>query len=234
MSARRTAIPNRILDGLPPDEFARLAPFVEQVEIVLGQVLCNAGKKITHAVFPNAGIISLLAPADGDTVLELGLLGREGMFGIPLALGLVVSPMRALVQGAGSAIRIDAVKFRRVLKDCVALQNRLHRYTYSLMAHISQTAVCNNFHSIEARTARWMLSTSDRMQSDHFTLTQSFLADMLGVRRPAVSHAASALLSGGLVRYSRGEVSILDRPGLEAATCGCYRVIDDVYRTALG
>lgn len=232
MPARRAA-QNRILHGLPPDEVARLTPWVEHVDLVFGAVLCNAGEKISHAVFPSAGIISLLAPADGDSVLELGLLGREGMFGIPLALGIVVSPMRALVQGAGSAVRIDAVKFRRVLKDCGALQNRLHRYSYSLMAQIAQTAVCNNFHSIEARTARWMLSTSDRMQSDHFTLTQALLADMLGVRRPAVSHAASALLSGGLVRYSRGEVSILDRPGLEAASCDCYRIIDDLYRAAL-
>lgn len=232
MSARRATIPNRILHGLPPDEFARLAPFVEQVQLVFGQVLCDAGEKITHAVFPNAGIISLLAPED-DAVLEMGLLGREGMFGIPLALGLFISPMRALVRGEGSAIRVDAVKFRRVLKGCMALQNRLHHYTYNFMSQITQTAVCNNFHSIEARTARWMLSTSDRMQSDHFTLTQAFLADMLGVRRPAVSHAASALSGGGLVSYSRGEVSILDRPGLVAASCGCYRALDDLYRAAL-
>lgn len=228
---------NRILSALPADELGRLAPHFETVDLVYGEVLCHVGEKIRHAIFPDSGIVSLLAPVDdavdGAAMLEVGLVGREGVFGLSLALGINVSPVRAVGQGKGSALRIKAVEFGRALNDCPTLRHDLHRYTYDLMRQITQTAVCNSFHPVQARTARWLLSTGDRMQSDRFVLTQAFLADMLGVQRGAVTRATSALQTEGLIDYSRGDVAILDRPGLEAAACGCYRIADGIYRAGL-
>lgn len=237
MSSRRRSNANRILSALPSDELGRLTPHFENVDLAYGEVLCNVGEKIRYAIFPNAGIVSLLATVDdridGAAVLEVGLLGREGMFGLPLALGISVSPVRAVGQGEGSALRIGAIEFRRALSDCPALRHRLHRCTYDLMRQITLTAVCNSFHPVQTRIARWMLSTGDRMQSDRFMLTQAFLADMLGVQRPSVTRAASALQNEGLIDYSRGNVAILDRARLEAASCSCYRVARGIYRASL-
>lgn len=224
---------NCLLEGLPPDEQAILVPLAAHLPMALGDVLCVAGDPTRSAVFPNTGIVSLIAVSDADDRLEMGLVGADGMIGLPLALGFDVSHVTAQVQGPGDAIAFEADEFVGALAQCATLRDQLNRHMYSLMAQITQTALCNGFHSIEMRSARWMLATGDRMQSDRFWLTQSWLATMIGVHRPAVSHAARALSQAGLIRYTRGQVTILDREGLEAATCSCYRIIDRLYRDAI-
>ncbi|HVE88394.1 MAG TPA: Crp/Fnr family transcriptional regulator [Burkholderiaceae bacterium] len=233
MNARTPPTANQLLRSLPLSEYRRLSPALEPVSLTFGDVLCETGGEIKHVYFPNAGIISLLSPADDKALLEVGLIGREGMFGVPVTLGLSVSPARALVQGNGSAMRMRSAQFRSIVKLCSALQLALHQHTYSLLRQISQTAVCNTFHPTEARLARWLLTTGDRMCSDQFVHTQAFLAAMLGVQRPRVSAAASGLQRRRLISYSRGRVSILNRRKLEAAACSCYRATNRIYRAAL-
>ena len=233
MNARTPLPANQLLRSLPISEYRRLSPVLEPVNLAFGDILCQPGGKIEHVYFPNAGIISLLSPANGKALLEVGLVGREGMFGVPVALGLSVSPAQALVQGNGSAMRMRSAQFRSIVKLCGALQLALHQHTYNLLRQISQTAVCNTFHSTEARLARWLLTMGDRMRSNEFALTQAFLATMLGVQRPRVSSAASGLQRRRLISYSRGQVSILNRRKLEAAACSCYRATNEIYRAAL-
>ena len=222
MNRRLNTAGNALLRRLPQSEIALIEVHLEAVILVLGDIVCPADSAIEFAVFPTSGVISLLAPDREGDVLEIGLVGRDGMFGVPLAIGLAISPVRAMVQGDGAALRMKGTRFRRVLAQCPVLAARLHAYTYSLVEQVTRTAVCNAFHPLAARTARWMLAMSDRMESDVFMLTQVLLADMLGVLRPSVSQAARRLNHGGLVTYRRGEVTILDRPGLVAAACSCY------------
>jgi CRP-like cAMP-binding protein len=167
----------------------------------------------------------LLTLVEGHRALEVGLVGCEGMVGIPLALGINVSPVRALVQGTGTAMRMSATRFRKEFHNSVPLQRALYRFTHVLMAQVTQTAACNRFHFIEARLARWLLMTRDRVLSNQFRLTQEFLSHMLGVRRVGVTKAAGALQQRKLINYSRGNISILDRKGLEAAACRCYQIV---------
>lgn len=178
-----------------------------------------------HVYFPNDCMVSLLAVADRDRGLEVGLVGREGMVGLSVALGASTSPVRALVQGAGSAMRMSSARFGRELKRNRPLQRSLGRCAHVAMATAMQVAVCNNEHLLEARLARWLLMTRDRVASDKFTFTQEFIALMLGVRRVGVTNAASALQRRGLIRYSRGSMQILDRKRLLAVSCSCYAVI---------
>jgi hypothetical protein len=160
------------------------------------------------------------------------MIGNEGMVGMPMALGIGNSSVRALVQGGGSALRMTAARFRAELKKNLPLQRALFRYTHLLMAQISQTAACNRFHEAEARLARWLAMTSDRVHADQFRLTHEFLAHMLGVRRVGVTQAAMELQRKNLINYSRGHIRILDRKGLEAAACSCYRIVKDLQDTA--
>jgi CRP-like cAMP-binding protein len=228
----RGAAINRIVHRLPADEAVVVEPCLEDVRLVAGDVLCEAGAPIAYAVFPVTGIISLFGRNPEGSVLELGVVGRDGMFGTPLILGLPVSPLLATVQGEGRALRIEAVRFRRIVAICPTMRFRAHRYAHRLTDEIALTAVCSCFHSVESRSARWMLSISDRMDSDVFALTQALLAVTLGVLRPAISRAASALASQGLVTYSRGRVRIVDRVGLEAVACSCYPLFAAQYRRA--
>jgi CRP-like cAMP-binding protein len=160
------------------------------------------------------------------------LVGREGMVGIPIALEINISPVRALVQGTGTAMRMKAATFLKKLRQSPALQRELHRYTCTLMAQITQTAACNRFHVVEARLARWLLMTHDRLQASPFRLTQDFLSQMLGVRRVGVTKAARTLQQNELISYSRGNITILDRKGLEAASCSCYEIVKDMHDPA--
>jgi CRP-like cAMP-binding protein len=162
----------------------------------------------------------------------VGLVGREGMVGIPLVLGHITSPVRTLVQGTGTALRMASAPFLAALKTSPALQNELQRYTYRLLAQISQTAGCNRFHVVEQRLARWLLMSQDRVKSDHFRMTHEFLGHMLGVRRVGVTRAAQTLHLRKLISYRRGDIVILDRAGLEAAACGCYAVVCDMHEPA--
>jgi CRP-like cAMP-binding protein len=222
-------IENSLLAAIPRKAYQRLIAALEPVELKFGEVLYEPGDTIRHVYFPSAALVSLLTLADGHLALEVGLIGRDGMVGIPLVLGHSASPVRALVQGAGAAMRMTAALFLKEFRHSPVLQKELYRYTYTLMAQISQTAACNRFHVVEQRLARWLLMTHDRVKSDQFRMTHEFLGHMLGVRRVGVTKAAQALQVRGLISYSRGDISVLDRQGLEAAACQCYVVVKDMH-----
>jgi len=230
--AKYTPATNRVLRALPHEDNRRLLARHEQVNLTYGDILCEPGQKLRHVYFPNSGIISLLTPVSGHASVEVGLVGKEGMAGMALFLGVGVSPVQMLVQGTGTAMRIKAAAFRREIKRSPVLQRGLNRYLFGFMAQVAQTAGCNRFHRIEARLARWLLMTHDRVDSNEFELTQEFLAHMLGVRRAGVTLAARELQRKELIRYSRGKIAILNRKGLERASCKCYRAVNELCERA--
>ncbi|MBA2733508.1 MAG: Crp/Fnr family transcriptional regulator, partial [Acidobacteria bacterium] len=185
------------------------------------------GDTIPHVYFPNDSIISLLAAVENRSTLEVGIVGNEGIAGICVFLGMNTSRYQALVQGEGTAMRMKTAAFSKESAHTGALHRLLLRYTNSLMTQISQSAACNRFHTVNARLARWLLMTRDRMGSDEFRLTQEFMSKMLGVRREGVSVAAAALQKSELINYNRGNITILERRGLEAVACNCYKIIKD-------
>ena len=207
---------------LPAADRKRLLAACEPVELVISEVLCERGKPSRDVYFPVDGFISLVAQIDSHPGLEVGMVGREGMFGAHLALGVPTEPLRALVQGPGTAWRISAASFRRELANSAALQISLNRYLYVLMAQLASSAGCLRFHVIGPRLARWLLMTHDRAHTDQFHVTHEVLSYMLGVRRVGITAAAGALQRSGLIEYRRGEMKVLDRAGLEAAACSCY------------
>lgn len=213
---------NFLIQGLSREDRARLLESCERVELTFGDVLCESDQPYQHAYFPVSAFISLVTKLTDHHPLEMALVGNEGMLGASLALGLGDAPMRAVVQGNGSALRVGIGRFRSELKNCPSLLLRLHRYLYVQLRQLAQGAACTRFHQIEPRLARWLLMTHDRSQADSFNLTHEFLAGMLGVRRSGITIAAGALQARGLISYSRGDISILDRSGLEVAACECY------------
>ena len=223
---------NTVLARLPPAALTRLLAALEPVSLKFGQVLYEPGKAIRYVYFPIDSLISLLTAVDNHRSLEVGMVGNEGMAGMPFILGIGVSGVRAIVQGAGGALRMGAVPFRIEFDGNPALQEALYRYMYALMAQISQTAACNRFHEAEPRLARWLLMTRDRVKSDRFLLTHEFLAHMLGTRREGVTAAATAFKRRKLIEYSRGEIQILDVRGLKAASCSCYQLIQAAFQRA--
>jgi CRP-like cAMP-binding protein len=223
---------NRILALLPAKDFERLRAQLEPIILPFGRVLYEPGEAIRHVYFPINCLISLLTGVDKRRTLEVGMVGNEGMAGMPFVLGMGVSGVRALVQGGGNAWRMASAPFRVEFDRNRPLQQALFRYTYALMAQISQTAACNRFHDAQARLARWLLMTRDRVGSDEFAMTQGFLAHMLGLRREGVTEAASALKRSRLITYSRGQIHILDVTGLKASSCMCYHIVKQVYSRA--
>jgi CRP-like cAMP-binding protein len=230
--AKSAAIRNHVLAAIPPEEYRRLVAGLEPVSLTFGDVLYEPGDLIRYIYFPSNCLVSLLTRVEDRMALEVGLVGSEGMVGLPLALGVDTSSVRALVQGTGTAMRMEAKRFQLEFKQCPSLQRELYRYTHLLMAQFTQTAACNRFHVVEERLARWLLMTGDRVRSDQFHLTHEFLADMLGVLRVGVTNAASALRERKLIEYTRGNITILDRKGLIAASCGCYRIVKDLFDAA--
>jgi CRP-like cAMP-binding protein len=216
---------NGLLASLPRTSYLELLRGLAPVSLAFGDILYEPGASIRDVYFPGNSVVSLLTIVDGHSALEVGLVGHEGMVGIPLALGIGTSPVRALVQGTGAAMRMSATRFRKALDASPPLRRGLLRYTHALMAQITQTAACNRFHVVEARLARWLLMTRDRLGSAEFRLTHDFLSHMLGVRRVGVTEAATALQRRDLIEYTRGEIRILDGAGLEAAACGCYELV---------
>ncbi len=199
------------------------------VDLTFSETLNEPGERIRHVYFPIDSFVSLIAPGEKRAQLEIGLVGNEGMLGVPLLLGVNVSPLRALVQGAGRAWRIDATTFLREFEANAGVRALLNRYLYVFLAQTMQTATCARFHPVESRLARWLLMTRDRAHSNQFHVTHEFLAYMLGVRRVGVTSAAIALQRRMLIRYSRGDMSVIDVGGLEAAACGCYEIDKNIY-----
>lgn len=225
---------NRLLAALPSQERQQVLASCESVELHFGEVINEPGEPIRHVYFPTDSFISLVTSPDNHAGLEVGLVGHEGMIGTPLILGVEVTLLRTIVQGAGPAWRMTPERFREVLGQSSALQTTLNRYLYVLMNQFAYMVACTRFHMVEARLARWLLMTQDRAHSDHFHVTQEFLAFMLGVRRVGITKAASALQQRKLICYSRGDITVLDRAGLKSAACGCYEAAEAIYDRILG
>jgi len=233
-STQRAPASNRLLEALPDSERRRMLAGCETVNLAFADVLYTPGDAIDSVYFPTGSFISLIMPIDESASLEVGMVGDEGMFGTPLALDVDTSPVRAVVQGEGPALRMDATRFRRELARGPALRREIDLYVYVRMAQLAQNAGCTRFHVVEARLARWLLMTQDRAHSDQFHVTQEFLAIMLGVRRVGVTKAASSLQKRGLIGYRRGDITVLDRRGLKTASCGCYKADRESYARVLG
>lgn len=220
---------NWLLAALPAEEYDRIATRLERVPLPLGTVLIERDLPITHIYFPTDGVVSMISPMP-DGVVEVGTVGREGMVGTPILLHAEAAATRAFVQVAGSAQRMRADELRAVVRESPTLERVLYRFVQALFGQVAQTAACNRLHTIEERCARWLLMTHDRVSGPTLPLTQEFLAEMLGTHRPAVTLAAGALQKAGLINYSRGKIRVVDRAGLEAASCPCYAIVRDGYR----
>lgn len=225
---------NRLLESLPGKERQRFMAACEPVDLAFAEVLAEPNESLRHVYFPTGCFISMVSKIEGQASLEVGLVGDEGMLGVTLILGVDVSPLHALVQGAGRALRMDTASFVRELEQLPELRDVLKRYLYAVVGQLAQTAACSHFHVVEARLARCLLMTQDRAHSNQFHVTHEFLAYMLGVRRVGVTTAATALHNRQLINYSRGDVTILDRAGLEAASCGCYEADNAAYARMMG
>ena len=224
---------NCLIQSMPSGPRAQLLAQCTPKQLVFGHVLCDPGKPIRHVHFPLTGFISLVATVSGHQPVEMGMIGNEGMLGATLTLGISAAPLRAVVQGAGSALQMTAAQFRLQLRQSPDLRRTLDRYLYVFIEQLTQTAACNSFHEVQARLARWLLMTHDRAHSDRFHLTHQFLAGMLGVRRSAVTIAAGELQRRQLIRYTRGQITIRSRRGLEEASCECYAAAMDAYARLL-
>jgi CRP-like cAMP-binding protein len=225
---------NRLLAALPRDEYHRLFPNLEKVDLPLKDILYDVNGPISHVFFPLNGVVSLVIIMEGGSTLEVGTIGNEGLVGTPVFLGAESSPTRAISQVPGEALRMETNLFQQEMKRGGPLYGLVQRYTQAMINQISQSTVCNHRHSVQKRMCRWLLMSHDRVGADEFPLTQEFLAQMLGVRRPTVTAVAGILQKAGLLTYHRGRMTILDRKRLEAASCECYQVVRDELDRLLG
>jgi CRP-like cAMP-binding protein len=229
MPSRRTRNRNRLLASLPAGERARLSPHLELVALPLGAVIYESGGEQAHVYFPASGIVSLLYVMNDGSAAEIAVVGNEGMVGISLFMGGETTPSRAVVQSAATAYRLPAALIQAEFARGGALQRLLLRYTLALITQMTQTAVCNRHHQLEQQLCRWLLLSLDRLPANELVMTQQLIANMLGVRREGVTAAAGRLQADGLIDYSRGRISVLDRPNLEGRACECYAVVKREY-----
>ena len=225
---------NRLLAALPREDYARILPRLGHVSFKLGEIVYESGGQMDYIYFPTTAIISLLYVMENGASAEMGMAGKEGLVGVALFMGGNTMPNRAVVQSAGGAVRMKADALREEFARGGMFQRLLLRYTQALLTQMSQTAVCNRLHEIEQQLCRWLLLSHDRLDSDELVMTQELIANMLGVRREGVTAAAGRLQEQGLISYVRGRITILDRRGLEAAVCECYKVVKDEYDRLLG
>lgn len=216
---------NHLLAALPATERKRLYPHLELIHMPLGDVLYESGSQLHHVYFPTTSIVSLLYVMQDGASAEIAVVGNEGIIGVALFMGGETTPSRAVVQSAGYAYRLKGQLLKQEFNLAGALQHLLLRYTQGLITQMAQTAVCNRHHSVDQQLCRWLLLSLDRLPSNELTMTQELIAKMLGVRREGVTEAAGKLQSVGLIHYSRGRITVLDRPGLEAKACECYQVV---------
>jgi CRP-like cAMP-binding protein len=225
---------NRLLELLPASDFDRLRPHLHDVSLDYRFELYGAGKPIPFVYFPVTGVASIVNTMMDGSAAEVGTVGNEGMVGLPVILGDTVAPNDVYVQVPGTGLRMPANVFRETLEGSSTMRTVMLHYVHALFNQIAQSAACNNFHTIEQRCCRWLLMTHDRVHSDQFTLTQEFLGMMLGVRRTSITLTANQLKRRGLIKYSRGHVTVLDRPGLERGSCECYAVSKREFDRLLG
>lgn len=224
---------NCLLAALPAVEHEDIVTRLEPVNLVFGKTLAEPGEALSHVYFPTRSCVAVIMSTDQRSRLEVGLIGNEGMLGAPLVLGINESPASALVQGAGSAWRMEAEAFQCELATNTALDSIVKRYLHVRLVQLAQAATCTRFHRVEARVARWLLMTQDRVGSPAFAITHESLACMLGVRRAGVSEAACALQRRKLIQYRHGQLAILDRIGLEASACSCYQTDQRMYANTM-
>lgn len=225
MPSRNDPRQNHLLAALPEDEYARLVPSLELVQIELGDVLYESGVQMRHVYFPITSIVSLLYVMEDGASAEIAVVGNEGIVGVSLFMGGESTPSRAVVQSAGHAFRLPGQRLKDEFYRAGAMQRLLLRYTQALLTQMAQTAVCNRHHSLDQQLCRWLLMSLDRVPSNELTMTQELIANMLGVRREGVTEAAGKLQKAGLIEYHRGRITVLDRTGLEARACECYGVV---------
>src|SRR6202165_494222 len=223
--ARHSPHQNHLLAALPASDYQRLASHLELVPMKLGEVLYESGIQLRYVYFPTTSIVSLLYVREDGASAEIAVVGNEGILGISLFMGGNTTPSRAIVQSAGQAFRLKADLLKHEFERYGPTMHLLLRYTQALITQMAQTAVCNRHHSVDQQLCRWLLLSLDRLASNELTMTQELIANMLGVRRECVTEAAGKLQDAGLIRYQRGTISVLDRPGLEARVCECYQVV---------
>ena len=226
-SLLHTPLNNQLLFALPREDYGRIFQGLEKVELIPGRVLYEITDTIRHAYFPMSGMISLLATTENGSTIEIAMIGNEGMVGLPIVLGTYKTPYRIMVQVRGRALKIRANLLRAEFDRGGRLHDILLRYTSTVLTQISQSAVCNHFHTAEQRLSRWLLVTQDRTHSNEFNLTQEVMSHMLGIPRTHVTKCALSLQEKGLIRYSRGRVAIVNLRGLEAASCECFRTVKE-------
>ncbi|MGV3726359.1 Crp/Fnr family transcriptional regulator [Hydrogenophaga sp.] len=220
---------NHLLASLPPDEWTRIAPLLEAVELRLGQVLYESGNKMTHVYFPTTAIVSLLYVLENGSSAEIAVVGHEGVVGISLFMGGETTPSRAVVQSAGKGYRLRGPWIKEEFARSGPVMHLMLRYTQALITQMAQTAVCNRHHTLDQQLCRWLLLSLDRLKGDDLVMTQELIANMLGVRREGVTEAAVKLQKLKLIRYTRGRITVLDRTGLEERVCECYAVVKKEY-----
>ncbi len=230
----RTRTGNHILDSIPAQDFEKLSERLKPVQLAQGEILYHAREPIDQVYFPTTSLLSWVASTEDGEMIEAGVTGYEGMSGASPLSGRNIAPYRVDVQLPGAGLKTSARAFKEVHDESQPLQSLLLRYTHTQFMQLAQSVVCNRYHTVEERLCRWLLVAHDRVRSDEFQLTQEILANMIGARRPAVSIVTGTLQTSGLIRARRGNITIVDRQGLELAACECYRIVKEEFDSFLG